>query len=327
MAVLRMIDTSHHQGPLSVTFLKQLKAKHGLSILMAKCTEGMTFTDSEFAATRIAAKAAGYAFGAYHYVDANDSGPITQARRFFSIFKPRAGDFWCMDLERSDGLSQVELNAWAMGFGDEMRRLWPGSALAYLGGYSGNGTGRGASLHFDGWMFPRYASMNPSTAWPSAVAPRVDANTTGWLRPHIWQWTPALPPGIDASVSSLTVAELAAPSSTPGGDLVLAASQFDQLMVAIANIPHDVQAYHQEDADGNPTTDQAWGYLQDAATNSAAALAILKTVTPQSIAAAVWAARPPDAGDGGLTLEQIGDEVEKRLRAVLGSLNDAAPTT
>lgn len=239
---IRCIDTSHHQN-LTLSQMRTLKAQHGLSVWMAKCTEGMTFTDADFAASRIMAKSLGYAFGAYHYAHPASSGPITQARRFFSVFKPKPGDHWCLDLEVSDGFSQPELNTWAMGFGDEMRKLWPGAAIAYLGGYSQNNSGRNASQHFDYWMYPRYKSMTwtPGTPWPAAVTPQIDANTTGWARPHIWQWTPVLPPGVDASVSSLTVADFAAPSAL-GGDLELTTSQFDQLMAAVAGVPDKVWA-------------------------------------------------------------------------------------
>lgn len=307
---IRLVDVSHHNGAISPATWKAWKARWGLTAAMVKVSEGMTFTDPQFAASLVGIRAAGLVAGGYHYADPSQSA-VAQARRFVALMRPRPGEFVCMDLEQSGGLTQVELADWQHTFGDELSRLWP-STVAYMGGYSANGSGRDASLHFNFWMFPRYATTNPSTAWPSSTSPRLDGNTTGWRTPHIWQWTPALPPGIDASVSSLTAAELAAPPTSPGGDLTLSASQFDQIMAAIDAIPHDVMAYDQQG-----TRDQAWWYLQQAAAAFPSVQALTAALTPQAIAAAVVAALPPGNGGTAPTVDQIADAVAARLGQLL----------
>lgn len=215
MTLTRGIDVSHHQGSID---WPALTAAHGLGWGAAKATEGMTFTDSMFTANWSAMKAAGLTRIAYHYghpaLDAT-----AQTRRLVDAARPGKGDVLCLDLEEGDGRTQGQVNAWAKTFGDALRDLAPGTTtVLYAGsGYTTTGTGAGLSAHFDYWWYPRYATMQPVTTWPTIMR-LTSGGTTGWDRPHLWQWAASLRTSqglVDASVSTVTATQLAAGPKRP----------------------------------------------------------------------------------------------------------------
>jgi lysozyme len=216
--VIRGIDVSHYQGAVNWSTLTR---QYGLAFGAAKCTESMSFTDSEFRRNWSGMKAAGLRRIAYHYGRPEAGSPAAQAARLVNAVKSAGGlrpglDALCLDLEAS-ALSQAATNAWMRAFGDALRKLAPGvTTIVYLGGYAANGSGLHAVDHFDRWWFPRYPWGNGiAKAWPSTYAPHLSGNTTGWSLPHLWQWTPNLA-GRDADVSGLSVAELFGPVVTAG---------------------------------------------------------------------------------------------------------------
>lgn len=219
MSLSRGIDVSHHQGVIAWPTLAR---EHGLSWAACKASEGLTFTDSQFAANWAGIKAAGLVRMAYHFARPG-SDPYGQAHRFVSLVRPQPGDVLCLDLEASDGKSQGQVNTWAKRFATTVRQLAPGNTLVlYVGGYAANGSGAGLSAYFDYWWYPRYATKNPVRSWPTSYAPRLAGNTTGWSAPHIWQWAESLVTSegqVDANVSPLTAAQLRdgprKPSTTP----------------------------------------------------------------------------------------------------------------
>lgn len=212
MTLSRGIDVSHHQGSVDWS---ALKAAHGLSWGAAKASEGTTFFDSYFTANWSRMKDAGLVRMAYHYGRPAKSA-VDQARLLVHLANPDPGDVLCLDLETGDGLSQGTVNAWARTFGTTLRAEAPGVAtVLYAGsGYALTGTGKGLSAFFDYWWYPRYATMNPVTVWPTSMR-SVGANTTGWAAPHLWQWAASLRTSsglVDASVASISAAQLATPT-------------------------------------------------------------------------------------------------------------------
>jgi hypothetical protein len=211
--VIRGIDVSHYQGAVNWS---TLSTTYGLAFGAAKCTEGMTFTDSEFRRNWSGMKSAGLRRVAYHYGRPEAGSAAAQAARLVNAVKSAGGlrpglDALCLDLEAS-ALSQAATNAWMRAFGQALRSLAPGvTTIVYLGGYAANGSGQGAVDAFDRWWFPRYQfGGGLAKSWPTNYAPHLSGNTTGWKvppAPHMWQWTPNLA-GRDANVSDLTVAEL-----------------------------------------------------------------------------------------------------------------------
>lgn len=308
-------DWSHYQAVQN--YAARAAAEH-LSFLGIKATEGMTYTDPLHAANKRQCLARGDVPISYHYADPGVGTAAAQAGRLINVARPVARrDGICLDLERvPSAMTQVGAHAWAVAWAREARRLAPGVILvAYLGGYAVNGTGAHLADEFDLWWHPRYASTGPAGPWPTTMEAAPAGNTTGWPYPHIHQWTPNYG-GRDADVSVLTVDQLVQPG-THTEAFIVSASQFDQLMARLDAMPHDVMAY---DQNGAPGKAEAWQYLQ----NAAAVLPLAQAFSAKAIAAEILAALPANPG-GGPTLEEIGNEFEKRLRSVLGGLDGATP--
>lgn len=178
--------------------------------LFVKATEGHSYTSSRFASQWAGAKQHAKVRGAYHFARPEESSGKSQADRLLAVAKPVPGEMLCLDLEASK-LNQAQTNAWAKAFGDRLREKAPGvTTVLYLGsGYASNGTGKDLSGHFTYWWYPQYPSTANTSKWPSSVSPWLPSGlTVGWSKPHIWQFTDNFG-GLDASVSSLTVEQLA----------------------------------------------------------------------------------------------------------------------
>jgi hypothetical protein len=288
--MIRGIDVSHYQGAVN---WPNLAATHRLSFGAAKCSEGLGFVDSQFKGNWAGMKAAGLRRIAYHYASPGSSSARAQAARFVALVDPQSGDGLCLDLEKSN-LNMAQSNAWMKAFGDALRDLAPDAVtFAYLGGYSKNGTGRDAVEHFDRWWYPRYASMDRMTSWETDFTPRLDANTTGWPRPHIWQWTPNLN-GMDANVSPLTVDHLfTKEDNMPTADEVAKAT-VDELLARRLTNPLDPTGATTARLD--TMLEQTYAQARTAALNTAGG--------PAAIADAVLAKLPP-AVTGGISKDDV----------------------
>lgn len=178
--------------------------------VFVKATEGASYTSSKFAAQWKSAKTKAKHRGAYCFARPEESSAASQAARFLSVVRPTAGESVWLDLEASD-LSQSQTNAWARAWGDYIRAHAPGiTSGVYLGsGYASNGTGRGLADHFDFWWYPQYPSAARTSTWRTSFTPWLPSGlTTGWSKPHLWQFTDNFG-GLDASISTLTLTQLA----------------------------------------------------------------------------------------------------------------------
>lgn len=203
--MLHGFDVSHWQGSGipsgSYTFL-------GI-----KVTEGSGYTDPTAASHRAKARAKGVVPIFYHFARPEQSSAVSQAKRLIAAAGARKGELLCLDLEASK-LSQSGTNKWAKAFGDALRKYAPGiKTVVYVGGYAHNGSGKGLSSHYDFWWYPRYPSSAHTTTWRSTFNPRLDKNTTGWSKPHIWQFTAWWAGKYDANISWLTRAQMTAGSA------------------------------------------------------------------------------------------------------------------
>jgi GH25 family lysozyme M1 (1,4-beta-N-acetylmuramidase) len=88
-ANIRGFDLSHHQGSISADAWQQA-AEAGFSFAIVKATEGLTFTDGQFAANVQNALAAGFVVAAYHFMHADQDGG-DQAQFFLNTIAPFAG--------------------------------------------------------------------------------------------------------------------------------------------------------------------------------------------------------------------------------------------
>lgn len=184
--------------------------------VFVKATEGASYSSSRFDAQWASAKTRSAVRGAYHFARPEQSSAQHQADRLIAMARPVPGELLCLDLEAS-GLSQAATNAWAKLFGQRLRERAPGvRTVLYMGsGYASNGTGRGLNAYFDLWWYPQYPSTAPTSTWPTVFSPWLPAGLTcGWPRPHIWQFTDNFG-GLDASISPLTIDELAGAGGQP----------------------------------------------------------------------------------------------------------------
>lgn len=245
-------DVSHYQGRVNW----KAERADGVVWAMAKATEGLGFTDSEFAYNWLAIAFARIVRGAYHYADPGLS-PELQAQRFVNVVKPKAGrDFLCLDLEKAPTwMSQGQVRAWRQRFSAEIRRLAPGvTYVIYVGGYAHNGSGAGIGPdECDAWMFPEYPGIG---SWPSSFTPRLGVNTTGFRVPIIWQFSYTVR-GFDASVATVTGPEL--PALAAGKPTPLPASKDEPVQTrdyfksTVQAIPANVWTNVSWDVDGKGT--------------------------------------------------------------------------
>jgi hypothetical protein len=229
------LDYSGFQGPTVLTS----------DFAFIKATEGSGYTSAEFSAQWASAKTRAAVRGGYHFARPEESSAASQADRLIAKVKPVPGEMLCLDLEASQ-LSQSATNSWTKYFGDRLWSKAPGvTTVLYMGsGYASSGTGRSLKDHFNFWWYPQYPSAyqltedngdieqrraaNRSDAtpgrtpiaamtskWPPAMTPWLPSGLTcGWTRPDIWQFTDNFN-GLDASITSLTLAELAGGGPTP----------------------------------------------------------------------------------------------------------------
>jgi lysozyme len=107
------IDVSDHQGSVDWNAVKQA----GKSFAFIKATDGITWTDPDFATNWSGAKAAGLLRGAYHFYETNDD-PTAQAENFLNAVQLEAGDLPpVVDIEKlhsGGSVSQVvkDLQTW-----------------------------------------------------------------------------------------------------------------------------------------------------------------------------------------------------------------------
>src|SRR6478609_668018 len=106
-------DISHHQARVDLRAAKNA----GLKFLYHKATEGNGYTDEDYNARRLAARAVSLPFGAYHFARPERGDARGEAERFLKISKPAPGDLIpALDLETDEGLTKDQLKKWAYEF-------------------------------------------------------------------------------------------------------------------------------------------------------------------------------------------------------------------
>lgn len=207
--MIKGADISAWQGDVDVAAEAR---RYGWDFVFAKATEGASSSDSRFSANWARTKAAGLVRGAYHFARPEASSAQQQADRLlFAAADAGPGDMLCLDLEASN-LGQAATNAWARQFGARLRERAPHvTTVLYMGsGYASTATGKGLADYFDRWWYPQYPQSGSTTTWPSSFSPWLPSGiSTGWARPHIWQWTDAFAGEYDANISNLTIDQLA----------------------------------------------------------------------------------------------------------------------
>ena len=118
------VDVSSHNPPYSWA----AAAHSGLRFVIARATEGDSRTDGRYASFKRGARAAGLAFGAFHFArpDRNGRDAILEADYFLRAAGLGPGNLVpILDLETSGGLPVTNLQAWV--------RAWLEEVAAKLG--------------------------------------------------------------------------------------------------------------------------------------------------------------------------------------------------
>jgi GH25 family lysozyme M1 (1,4-beta-N-acetylmuramidase) len=182
---VRGIDVSRWKGSINWPRV----AHAGYRFAFTEATNGFA-SDWTYGRNRSGAKAAGLAFGAFHFARPAGSTPaavvanaVAQADIFVSVAGPQTGELApVLDLERTGGLSRTSLRAWTAAWLDEVQlqvgirptiyaspTFWRKS----LGDASTFATG-GSQLWIAHWRVP------------SPRVPAANWGATGWT---FWQWT------------------------------------------------------------------------------------------------------------------------------------------
>jgi GH25 family lysozyme M1 (1,4-beta-N-acetylmuramidase) len=182
---VRGIDVSRWKG--SIVWSRV--AHGGYRFAFAEATNGFKI-DAAYARNHSGAKAAGLAFGGFHFARpagttrrAVIGNAVAQADLFVSVAQPQTGELApVLDLEKTGGLSPVSLRAWTAAWLDEVQlqvgirptiyasptfwRRAVGDASVFAAG--------GSSLWVAHWRVAR--PRVPAAGW----------GATGWT---FWQWT------------------------------------------------------------------------------------------------------------------------------------------
>jgi GH25 family lysozyme M1 (1,4-beta-N-acetylmuramidase) len=193
------IDVSHYEGAIDWTSV----AKSGERFVFAKATEGVTYSDANYAAYKQGATANGLLFGAYHFARPAGSDSTTirndaiaEADHFANVAGTSRGALLpVLDLEVTGGLSASDLKDWTSTYLDRIQFRLGVKAIIYSSpSFWENSLGNTTWFAANGYRVLWIAHYG-------VTAPRVPANNwndSGWT---FWQWTPCgTVPGIAGCV-------------------------------------------------------------------------------------------------------------------------------
>ena len=130
------LDVSSYQNSRGTISWSQVKAA-GQSFVYLKATEGVSYTNSYYAANSRDANTAGLLRGAYHFArpDSSSGDAVAEARYFVSVTGTSlTGQLPpALDIEDSGGLSAASLVTWIRSFLDEVERLTGRVPVIYTG--------------------------------------------------------------------------------------------------------------------------------------------------------------------------------------------------
>jgi lysozyme len=165
------IDVSHYQGTVSWPEVRQA----GIEFAFAKATDGLTWTDPQFAVNWPGMKAASVLRGAYHFFEPADDA-AAQAQFFLQTVQLAAGDLPpALDVETAGSNGTVP---W------EGVETWLQTVAA--------ATGRQPFLYVDPTFADEYDAPASLAAYPLWIADYDVAQPTlpeGWSQWLIWQQT------------------------------------------------------------------------------------------------------------------------------------------
>jgi len=177
------IDVSHYQGTVNWPGVRQA----GIEFAFAKATDGLTWTDPQFAVNWPEMKAAAILRGAYHFFEPADDA-AEQAHFFLQTVQLAAGDLPpALDVEKA---------------GSSGAALWEG-VETWLQTVAA-ATGQQPFLYVDPTFAGEYQAPASLAAYPLWIADydvAQPALPAGWSRWLIWQHTQSgTVPGVNGTV-------------------------------------------------------------------------------------------------------------------------------
>lgn len=169
---------------------------------MAKATEGLTYTDSDFAKNWKGMEASGIKVrGAYHFGHANDNAKAQVEHFLATVGTLKAGDFLVLDIEAADSQSPTQVASFSAEFVHLLRNKTHGKPVfVYTGAWFWDPQAGGSSScqNFPLWV-SGYSSSPPMPK--------------GWSKWTFWQYSdkasvPGISGGCDYSRFYGTSAEL-----------------------------------------------------------------------------------------------------------------------
>jgi lysozyme len=180
---LKGIDISHWQGTINWTKV----GNRPISFVIAKATQGRTFTDPNYASYRRGAAGQGMAWTAYHFADpaTSASDAVLQAGHYVDVAALDTGDLIpALDLEWFNGLTVDQLVQWVRDWLQEVFRRMGVKPMIYTNANFWS-TRMGDTTWFANHGYKALWIAN----WTTGQTPIVPANNwvgRGWT---FWQWT------------------------------------------------------------------------------------------------------------------------------------------
>jgi GH25 family lysozyme M1 (1,4-beta-N-acetylmuramidase) len=189
------IDVSHWQNAIDWPIVRAA----GKRFAYIKASESIDFVDWMYATNRAQAKAAGLYVGAYHFAgpDATPGDAVAEADHFLATATIVPGELLpVLDLERSGGLSSVDLQAWVASYLDRIYQVTGVRGVIYVSpsfwqNYMGDATWFAATGYRVLWI----------AHWTTSAEPSVPAGGWGGNGWTFWQYTSSgTVPGITGNV-------------------------------------------------------------------------------------------------------------------------------
>jgi lysozyme len=177
------IDISHWQGEIDWT---QVRAA-GKAFAFMKASEDIDFIDGTYVLNRSRARAAGLVTGAYHFAqpDRSPGDAGAEADHFLATAAIADGDLPpVLDLERANGLTPAELQAWVKAYLERIRVRTGVRGVIYT---SPNFWSR--NMGGTDWFATNGYRVVWVAHWTTAPAPRVPASDWAGFGWTFWQYT------------------------------------------------------------------------------------------------------------------------------------------
>ena len=191
-----IIDISFDQGSIDFHAVKS-QTIFPVDAIIAKATEGITYSDANFRTYHDGAKAVGIPFSAYHFFHGGDEG-IAQARHFLST------------IDGYEGVNLPGVDCEEDGHDGVSAQVYLARLKEFVKCVDATLNGKRMVIYFDYafWVnfLGGYDGFSGHPAWPAAYNndPTLDMTGTGWKVATLWQYSngsnvPSIP-GIDTDV-------------------------------------------------------------------------------------------------------------------------------